>query len=523
MAPTPSLGIVNASIWTADPDRPRAGSLSIEDGVVTSLDEDARARACDRIIDVGGGVVAPGLIDAHTHFLMGGESLAQLDLSGVASREAFEAAIHRRHAELPPGAWLRAHGWSQEHWGGGMPDKSWLRAAADRPVVAYRMDSHACLVNDPVLALCDLTATFEDGRIERDAADEPTGMMYEAAAWRLVNPVIPEASIEAQREAVLRAQEHALSLGVTTVGAMEYGRDVQHVFAPLRDRLDIRIRVTLLDRETPVDFSFGESFASDDALAVIGYKTFLDGTFGSGTARMLEPWSDDPDSRGMWCELAATGELDEWIAEVARRGFQPSLHAIGDAASRRALDAIDLIDEVSSSVRPRIEHAQQLDPADIPRFRGCIASMQPLHKAEDAPYARKRVGDARLAGFYAFRRLKEAGAILAFGSDWPIVTVDPIPGIRAAVTGLSIEGEPFATDQNVSVEETLRAYTIDAAFALRFEERVGSIARGKLGDLVIFDRDPFTADWASAPPRIATTIAGGRVVHDAEQRSTPTL
>jgi predicted amidohydrolase YtcJ len=294
------------------------------------------------------------------------------------------------------------------------------------------------------------------------------------------------------------------------VGTMEYADDLLGVYAPLRQRLTLRCRVTLLDRRWPMDFDVGRGFAGDERLAVIGYKAFVDGTLGSHTARMLAEYADDPGNRGMLVELAAAGDLPAWAAGVVACGLSPSMHAIGDEAVRVALDVVELID---AGVRPRIEHAQQIDDGDLPRFAGVIASMQPLHKADDGRYLERRLGQDRLAGSYAFRRLLEAGAHLAFGSDWPVVSCDPLAGIRAAVTGLTADGQAFLPEQNLTVEEALRAYTSGAAYALRLDD-AGVLRPGALGDLVMFDRDPFSADWADAPPRVILTIAGGRIVHD---------
>lgn len=528
------LALLNARIWTADPARPWARCVTASSGEITSIDDAARAAGAARVIDAQGCTVTPGLIDTHVHLLMAGESLGQLDLSGVGSRAEFEAAIARRHEQMlmeersglpfagPSGRfnsgmrWLRAHGWSQENWGGLQPDKSWLSAVGDRPVVAYRMDSHVCLVNDAVLRRCDLSRDPAGGRIDRDQRGEPTGLMLEAAAWQLVNPLIPPLS-DGEKQAALRdAQRHAHALGLTTVGSMEYQREIEVAYLPQRSDLTLRVRLTLLDRDWPVDFTFGEQFVSDDRLAVIGYKSFLDGTLGSRTARMLEDYADAPGSRGLWCELAASGQLDAWLREVVRRGFQPSMHAIGDAAARRALDAIEAAGGKPGVdvARPRLEHAQTLHDVDLPRFAalGAIASMQPLHKADDGRYAARRLGPGRMRGFFAFRRLLESGARLAFGSDWPIVTCDPMAGIRAAVTGLTLDGVPVCPDENLTVEEALRAYTLGAAFALRFEDRVGSVEVGKLADLTMLDRDPFTLDWLQETPRVVMTVAGGQIV-----------
>jgi len=465
------------------------------------------------VIDAAGRMVTPGLIDAHLHLLNGGKTLSRLDLSKVRSRDGFESLIAVAHRNLPPDEWLIGWGWSQENWGGAMPDKSWLRAAGDRPVVCHRMDIHAALVNDAVLQRCDLRNDPPGGRIGRDErTGQANGLMIEAAAWQLVNPLIPEPDIERKQQTLLDAQHHAHSFGLTTVGSMEFIADVREVFEPLRDQLTLRCRITQMDRAWPMSFDFARKFPNDDHLAVIGCKAFIDGTLGSRTARMLADYSDDPGNCGMFVELAADGLLVEWAKAVADAGLSPSMHAIGDAAVHLALDALDQVDPAR---RPRIEHAQQIDPADLARFRnGRIASMQPLHKADDCRYARRRLGDERLAGTFAFRSLKNAGAMLAFGSDWPVVTCDPVPGMRAAITGLTLDGDVFAPEQNLTVEETLRAYTVDAAFALGMDDG-GMLAVGNLGDLVIWDRDPFQIDWHHEAPNVAKTVVAGTVVYDA--------
>ena len=525
---TDVLHIQNARIWTADRTRPRATSITIRGGRVHALDADANAWRSAAVKDAKSLTVAPGLVDAHLHLMKGGKSLTELDLSQVRSRDEFEQKIRERHAELPEGHWLIAGGWSQENWPGAeLPNKTWLAACGDRPAVCYRMDMHVAVVNDAVLNLCDLNQHVNGGSIGGDASSgEPNGLMIEAALWRLVNPLVPEPDIESRRIILMRAQEHCHSLGLTTVGSMEYARDVADVLEVMRRKLTLRCRVTLLDRGWPMDFSFGRQFASDQQLAIIGYKSFIDGTLGSRTARMLCDYDDDPGNRGMLVELAAEGQLVHWVRAVIDHGFSPSMHAIGDAAARLALDAIEMIETGSDqplddpAIAPRIEHAQQIDPSDIARFRGRIASMQPLHKADDCRYVRKRLGAERIRGSFAFRSLLEAGAHLAFGSDWPVVSPDPVLGMRAAITGLTADGKVFAPEQNLTPEEALRAYTADAASALGLSE-AGILAPGALADLVVFDCDPLTADWVKAPPKVVMTIVGGEVVYDAAAKSCP--
>ena len=507
-----TLHLRNARIWTGDPCRPWASSLTIRHGRIASLDGDPGGEPV-RVIDAGGRTAAPGLVDAHLHLLLGGEALGGLDLSEVKSRGDFEAAIAGRHEELPPGQWLIAGGWSEENWPGGQsPDKSWLGAAGGRPVVCHRKDLHSVVVNEPVLALFDTSADPPAGRIEREPeTGEPTGLLVETAAWELVNPLVPKPDTAARREALLAAQRHLHGVGVTAVGTMEYERSVREVYQPLREQLSLRCRVILLDRGWPMDFEFGRGFPGDDHLAVIGYKTFVDGTLGSRSARMLADYTGDPGNRGEFLELAAAGHLRDWARAVSAAGFAPVMHAIGDEAARAVLDVIE--DLANAQPRPRIEHAQQVDETDFPRFRGVVTSMQPLHKADDCRYVEARLGTDRLAGTFAFRRLRDSGAVLAFGSDWPVVSCDPLLGMQTAITGLTLDGDVFAADQTLTVAETLESYTANAAAAVGLVGG-GVLRPGGLGDVVLFDRDPFEANWLDLPPKITTTIVGGEVAYD---------
>ena len=378
------------------------------------------------------------------------------------------------------------------------------------------MDIHAALVNDAVLAQCDHASRPDDdpawgGRIERDATGTPTGLMVEAAAWQLVNPIIPAPTTEERHAALLDAQRLAHAAGLTSVGSMEDRRDVEEVFRPQRDRLTLRCRVTLMDRAWPMDFDYGRDFDGDDTLGVVGYKTFLDGTFGSRSARMLADYADDPGNRGLWLELAAAGDFEPWARAVRRAGLSPSVHAIGDAAVRLALDVIERDEAPGPPLR--IEHAQHVDPSDRTRFDGVIASMQPLHKAVDGRAALGRLGPGRVGGSFAFRSLADAGARLAFGSDWPVVSCDPIAGIRAAVTGRTVDGAEFLPEESLSVTEALTAYTAGAAEALALD--AGVLAPGRLGDLVLLDGDPFACDWVDVVPRVVMTVVGGETVFDA--------
>ena len=513
-----------ARIWTACPDRPWAESVELRDGRVTSVDG-ASGGDVPIVRLPPGRVIVPGLIDGHLHLSLGAQTLAQVDLTGVRSRGDFEQAISDAARALGPGRWLRAFGWHEANWGGERPTREWLRGAGGVPCVAYRMDQHACVVNDAVLAMVAGLGCPAGGEVVLDAAGTPTGLLLEQAAWQLVNPIVPEPPAEDRRTALLAAMRHCNAFGITAVGSMEYQRDLRdvhsHLRANARGACTVRVRATILDREWPVDLSWGRAFAGDDLLAVVGWKSFADGTLGSRTARMLAPYADDAATRGMLVEFAehderhGTQRLREWARSVLDAGFSPAVHAIGDAALRASLDAFEPVDQ---HLAARYEHCQTLDDADLPRMRGRVASMQPLHKADDARIAPARLGAARMRSFFRFRDLARAGARLSFGSDWPIVSCDPRLGIRAAVTGLDLDGRPCMPDQALSVEECLLAYTAGAADALR-APGLGRIAPGAHADLCVLAEDPFACDWARTLPGIEATVLGGRVVHGAVPRT----
>lgn len=517
--PLPSaFRLEGARAWTADPERPWADWVEVREGRVTAVGGSASADLPVVRLPPGS-VVIPGLVDGHLHLSLGAQTLAQLDLSRVRSRAEFERAIADGARSLGPGRWLRAFGWHEVGWGGERPSKEWLRGAGAVPCVAYRMDQHACVVNDPVLALFAGEPCPAGGEIVRDAAGEPTGLLLEQAAWHLVNPRLPEPPAEDRRHALRAAMRHCNAFGITAVGSMEYERDLREVHSHLRAHerasFTVRVRATILDREWPVDLAWGRAFAGDELLGIVGWKAFADGTLGSRTARMLAPYADDAATRGMLVEFAepdarhGTSRLRAWARAVLAAGFSPAVHAIGDAAMRAALDAFEPEDPARIA---RYEHCQTLDDADLPRMAGRIASMQPLHKADDARIAPARLGESRMGAFFRFRDLARAGARLSFGSDWPIVSCDPMLGVRAAVTGLDLDGRPCRVDQNLTVEEALRAYTCGAADALRAPE-IGRIAPGAHADLCVLADDPFACDWARTLPRVAATVLGGRVVH----------
>ena len=505
--------------------RHRGESIDIEirDGRIAAMRSNGSAATDLPRVDGAGGTVLPGFVDAHVHLVMAGSTMEQVDLARCRDREDFEARLAERVKSLPgegPDAWMIGHGWLETDWGGDLPDASWLEACGDRPVACLKHDHHAVLVNDVVLSMLGEVESPPGGEIVRDGSGRPTGLLLEAAAWQLVNPIVPKPSIESRRRTTIAATRHLASLGITHVGSMEYTEDVIDVLDAIRDDLAVGVAVTMLDRELPIEEPLArlEALDRDDRVRLIGCKAFLDGTLGSRTAALLADYVDRPGERGMLVELAERGELMTWIEYVVKRGWSPSMHAIGDAAARLALEACDHAERIAhdgglEEPRLRIEHCQTVDPADIPRFaRGNRhASMQPTHMLDDGTTVEHSLGPDRFDAFFPFRAIHDADGTLSFGSDWPIETPDPIEGIRVAVTGKDRSGRVVPGDRTVDVDTAIRAYTTNAREALGLP--VVEIAVGAPADLVVLDRDPLTTDWDDSVPTVRLTVGGGRLRH----------
>jgi hypothetical protein len=496
--------ITNARIWTADPSRPHAHSITVRDGVIDALD--APTPHAHRAIDLGGRWLGPAFIDAHLHITLGAATLAQCDLSGCASRNEFESRLSAHRTKLDDAgerdAWLVGFGWNEADWRGDTPTREWL-ACTERPAVAWRMDQHSCVVNNAALALLD-TTPIEGGEIEADR-----GIFREQAAWKRVIPAIPTQSASAKRTNLARAATYLHTLGLGAGGSMEYLADIRDVYLPSLGTLTFRVHATVLDREWPLDRPPALPAETSEFFRIVGLKAFADGTLGSRTALLLEPYSDAPHTAGLAMEHHLRGELTAWMRAVQKLGLSPAVHAIGDRAARELIDAMDACPDAPA---PRFEHAQTLHPREIPRMAGRFASMQPLHKADDARLALARLGPARIERFFAFKSLLEHGARLAFGSDWPIVSPDPLLGIKAAVTGLDLDGRPFATDHSIGVADALVAYTRTAAEMLGFPG--GVLREGRAADLVALDRSPFEVDWTRETPVVDATVVAGRTVFE---------
>lgn len=507
--------VANGKIWTGQAARPWATSMRIKDGVILEMDGSPPSPVG---MDLDGAFVTPGLIDAHLHFLAGGESLQTLDLSDVASPEEFRNRVLREHESLPDGRWLIATGWSENRWDPSeVPDATWLAGCDGRPVVCWRMDLHSALVNSVVMDQLDLpddeTLETEGGRVVRDDHGQPTGILQEAAAWQYLNPRIPKLPQELRGKAIEMAAEHCLSLGLTAVRTMEYRRDLMDLYLKHHcESPSIRMSAVVLDRTLPLDLDWIDRMPGDEWFRITGCKSFLDGTLGSRTARLNEPYSDEPDNRGSYTEHLLEGRLEEWVEQVVASGLSPVMHAIGDSAVMAAIDAVGHLPE---DVRATIEHAEVMTPEIIEALSGrpeLRLSVQPLHRADDAVFADLALGSARAACLLPLASVGRLGVRLAFGSDWPVVSVDPIAGMQAAITGHDVDGRPFHRDEAIGVQEALMGYTVLAADAAGLDH-VGMLEVGRSADFVVWDRDPFEVDWTRDRPVITATIVDGQLAY----------
>ena len=459
--------------------------------------------------DGGGAVLIPGLVDAHLHVMGLGFGALTLDLSQTASLDEALEAIRAFAAANPERPWLVGRGWNQEQWGlGRFPTAAELDAAVpDRPVFLERVDGHAVWANTIAIEAAGIGAETADpagGRIERLAGSrDPAGVFVDEAS-ALFADILPTPQAADRDRALAEAQEALLAFGITAVADMGSTIEDWQAFRRAGDAGTLRIRIMAygagLEQTELIGGSGPTPWLYDDRLRLNGVKLYLDGALGSRGAWLKEPYADDPGNTGL--PLVTGARLRNLMSRAALAGFQPAIHAIGDAANADALYAVaELAGTYDGDRRWRIEHAQIVDPADIPLFgrHAIIASMQPVHQTSDRTMAESRVDPARLEGAYAWRTIDAAGGRLAFGSDAPVESPDPFAGMAAAISRTDSDGQPFGgwrPSETVDRETALAAFTRNAAYAGFGEGRFGSLAVGEHADFVLIDRDPLLASPA---------------------------
>jgi predicted amidohydrolase YtcJ len=527
-----SLVITGARVWTGDPDQPWAEAVAVSgDKIVTvgSVAEIAPLIGDEtELIEAGGGMLVPGFIDTHVHFMAGGSSIASVQLRDAQSPEEFARRIGEFAGTVEPGEWITGGTWDHTNWGGELPRREWIDAVtADNPVWVTRLDGHMALANSVALGLAGVDADSPDvagGEIVRDDQGRPTGLLKDKAmspVFRAI-PAPTDAQLDRHLDAAMR---YVAENGVTTVHDMFDGdSDSWSSLATFRraeanGALITRIySVMPLPEWQKVSDDIAEHGRGSDWLRTGGVKGFMDGSLGSHTAAFLEPYTDAPEDRGFL--LDSLEDLRAWMTGADAAGLQLIVHAIGDKAIRDLLDIYYEIEEETGARdrRFRMEHAQHIHPNDIPRFaiQNVIASMQPYHAIDDGRWASDVIGAERSKTTYAFRSLLEDGAHVAFGSDWYVAPADPLEGIYAAVTRRTLDGQNpdgWVPEQKITVEEALRAYTVEGAFASFEEDRKGMLKAGMLADMTLIDRD-LTAipEETIRDAKVLKTIVGGRVV-----------
>jgi predicted amidohydrolase YtcJ len=543
------LLLTNGRIYTMDATRPWAGAVAIRDeAIIAVAGSDAELKtligAKTQVIDLHGQFAMPGFNDAHVHLFAGAYGRLEVNLEGAASLAEFQRRIRERLKDYKSGEWMIGRGWDHTLWPvKRFPTRQDLDAVAgDRPMIFSRVDGHVAIANSLALQIAGITSATPDpagGHIERDArTGEPTGMLEEDAAMNLVYQHVSPYSAAQRRRALELVVDEASKFGVTSVQDNSvyvapqddnYGWLNFLIYQQMQREGKLKIRITewlpffaSLDRLEEMRREGGSSSPGrpgDPWVNTGTLKALLDGSLGSRTAAMLAPYSDDPSTSGIL--RVDPKELTSEAIERDRAGFQIAYHAIGDRANRLALDVFAAVLAANGprDRRDRIEHAQIVALPDLPRFASLrvIASMQPSHLLDDERWASDRLGPERIKGSYAWQTMLKNGVPLAFGTDFPVESINPLRGLYACVTRELPGGGPpggWQPQERLTIEECLRAYTAGSAYAEFEEHRKGTIAPGMLADIVVFPADLTRispSDLLHTP--VAVTIAGGRIVY----------
>jgi predicted amidohydrolase YtcJ len=502
------------------------GLLIGDDGKIVKILHigDKRPKA-QTIVDAGGRTLLPGMIDAHGHVMDLGFGALRLNLVGTRSLAELQQRLRAYAATHPDAKWIQGFGWNQELW----PGKKFPTAAdldaiiPDRPVVLERVDGHAIVANSAAMRAAGVTAATPapaGGRIENG--------LFVDAARELVDKAIPTPTQAEMDEAFAKAQQILLGFGVTGVGSMSTRLEDWNTFrrAGEAGRLQVRLMTYLLGLEPLKTIPHPTGWMYGDRLRAQGVKFFADGALGSRGAWLKQPYTDKPDTRGL--QFHSDAELLAETNTAAAAGFQIATHAIGDAANEQIISIYEQLHRrYPGDLRWRIEHFQIVDPADIPRLApaGIIASMQPTHQTSDRLMAEERLGPNRLKGAYAWQSVLKSGAKLAFGTDFPVESPNPFPGLSAAISRQDVNGQPpggWIPSERLTFGEALHAYTRGSAYAGFADDRIGALEPGKWADFIIVDRDPTKVDaQALARTDVLETWVGGKKVWARPSSSPP--
>jgi predicted amidohydrolase YtcJ len=517
-----------AKIWTGDPANAWADAIVIKGNKIIYVGKDYQSFKGNNteMIDVGGKLMLPGFIDNHTHFLSGGYNLSAVDLRKAKTKEEFISILKEFCHKQNNDRWILGGDWDHEAWGGELPSRNWIDSVTgDHPVFVSRYDGHMALANTKALELAGInknTKVPAGGEMKKNANGEYTGVLKDGA-MDLMYKVIPDPSEKELDEYLQAAMQHAFENGVTQVHDVgsyggwidlsTYRRNYEN------KKLDLRIYSFVpLSTWAKLDSFCKKEGKGDDMLRWGALKGFMDGSLGSTTAWFYQPYLDAPNTSGL--NVTDTNNIRRWVLSADSAGLHIAIHAIGDRANDFILNVFEEAERKNSfDHRFRIEHAQHLTQQAIPRFAQLkvIPSMQPYHAIDDGRWAYKRLDDARLKGTYAFKSLLDAGAILTFGSDWTVAPLKPLQGIYAAVTRRTLDNKNpngWYPEQKISVEQAVKCYTINNAYAGFQENKLGMLKKGMLADFIVLDDNIFEiAPEKIKDVKVIRTIVNGDQVY----------
>jgi predicted amidohydrolase YtcJ len=531
--PSATLIVTNAAVYTMDKQRPKAEAVAVIGDLIVAVGSHAEIELWrgpqTKVIDAEGNSLLPGFNDAHVHFIQGGAQLEQVNLVDAPTPEEFVKRIAAQVARTPKGEWILGGRWDETRWAKPeLPTKELVDpVTGDTPIFLERYDGHEALANSAAMKLAGVNAKTADvpgGVIVRDASGNLTGV-FKDAAMQLISKAISPMSHDQRLRAARGALKHAASLGVTSVQHMNPEFADVAAYSELAEKGELTTRIYAAPMETNwrdqakvgIRHAWGSS-----SLRLGAVKGYADGSLGSRTAYMFEPFADDPGNRGLLSdEMHPPSAMRERLMQADAAGLQLRVHAIGDRAISMMLDIFADIEKEHGyhDQRFAIEHAQHMAQKDFARFAKLhvIASMQPYHAIDDGRWAEARLGHDRARYSYAWRSFLDHGVALAFGTDWPVAPLDPMLGLYAAVTRATLDGKNpggWIPEEKITLPEAIEAYTIGAAFAEFQEREKGSISPGKLADMVILTDNIFDLKpEAIRNVKVETTIFGGKVVY----------
>ncbi|MGE5410007.1 MAG: amidohydrolase [Clostridiales bacterium] len=528
----PKKAFINGNIFTVNDSQPFAEAVLTNENKIVFVGSTKEAKALidanTKVIDLNGKMMLPGFIDNHVHFMNGGFYLLGVDLRKAKTTEQFKDIL-KAYVKLQKGRWITGGDWDHEAWEiKELPKKEWIDSFTQTtPVFINRFDAHMALANSYALKLAGITKDTPDpigGKIERDTlTGEPTGILKDNAMPLVLN-VIPEHSEKQYDEALLAALHEAKVNGFTSVQDITYPNDLKtYQRFERQGRLTCRIdtRLPISECKNLITLGIQNCFGSEK-LKLGALKAFSDGSLGSSTALFFEPYAQDSTNCGLQMDTLRDGRMRNWAIEADKALLQLSIHAIGDKANSLVLDIFEEVSRINPiwDRRFRIEHAQHVRKQDINRFSslGVIASVQPYHAIDDGAWAEKRVGKRRLKETYAFKSFLDSGVKLCFGSDWSVAPLNAIYGIYAAVTRRTLDEknpEGWIPEQKLTVQQAIKCYTVNNAYA-SFEENIkGSIEKGKLADMVVLSDNILTIEPEKiCDVKVDMTIFDGEVIFE---------